>query len=119
MLGAINHSFYLAENKRHYLRFCGAFTYTEISTPAGFDAYAKAACRLGLSDGRNDYWSLHIREDERHGSWMVEEVAMPLLVQFPDQQQDVLLGYLQQREVEALAARATLRVCQEAQGGVS
>jgi hypothetical protein len=119
VLGVINHAFYLAENKRHYLRFCGAFTYTETSTPAGFWGYACAAKRLGLSDGSNDYWALHVREDERHGAWMVEQVALPLLQQFPGRQREVLLGYLLQREVEGLAGEATYRACREAERGLS
>jgi hypothetical protein len=114
VLSAINHSFYLAENKRHYLRFCGAFTYTELSTPASFESYAKAALRLGLSDGRSDYWSLHMREDERHGAWMLEDVAIPLLESMRDHQHDVLFGYAQQSFVETLAAGATTRACREA-----
>ncbi|WP_229456445.1 hypothetical protein, partial [Nostoc sp. CHAB 5715] len=24
------------------------------------------------------YWELHIREDERHGRWMLDDVALPL-----------------------------------------
>ena len=113
-LAAINHSFYLAENKRHYLRFCGAFTYTEVSTPASFDGYARAARRLGVSDGHSDYWSLHIREDTRHGAWMVDEVAAPLCERFPERRSEVLLGYQQQRLVEGLAGAATARECRRA-----
>jgi hypothetical protein len=119
VLGVINHAFYLAENKRQYLRFCGAFTYTETSTPAGFWGYARAAKRLGLSDGSNDYWALHVREDERHGAWMIEQVALPLLQQFPGRQREVLLGYLQQREIEGLASEATYEACREAERGLS
>lgn len=119
VLGAINHAFYLAENKRQYLRFCGAFTYTETSTPAGFWGYARAAKRLGFSDGQDDYWALHVREDKRHGAWMIEQVALPLLRQFPGRQRDVLLGYLQQREVEGLASEATYKACREAERGLS
>ncbi len=115
VLGAINHLFFLTENKRQYIRFCGAFTYTETSTPAGFCHYARAAERLGLSNGRDDYWALHVREDARHGAWMFEGVALPLLAQFPHHQRDLLLGYLQQREVESLAARATFYACQAAE----
>ncbi len=119
VLGAINHAFYLAENKQQYLRFCGAFTYTETSTPAGFWGYAEATKRPGLSDGQNDFWALHVREDERHGAWMIEQVALPLLQQFPGRQRDVLRGYLQQREVENLAGRATYNACREAERGLS
>lgn len=118
VLAAINHAFYLAENKRFFVRFCGAFTYTEVSTPISFRGYAAAARRLGLSDGRDDYWTLHIREDERHGRWMVDEVAAPMLERFPEHRRDLLFGYAQQRLVEADAANATLRACQYAMRGV-
>lgn len=114
VLSAINHAFYLTEYKRNYLRFCGAFTYTELSTPVSFRGYAAAAKRLGLSDGQRDYWSLHIREDERHGAWMVEEVALPLLERFPAHRREVLFGYAQQRLVEKLAGAATVRACRVA-----
>jgi hypothetical protein len=114
VLAVINHAFYLAENKRHYLRFCGAFTYTEVSTPASFDGYARAAKRLGLSDGCGDYWSLHVREDQRHGAWMIDDVALPLMQRFPERRQDILFGYAQQRALERMAGAATARACLEA-----
>jgi hypothetical protein len=117
VLAAINHSFHLAESKQLYLRFCGAFTYTEVSTPASFDGYARAAKRLGFSDGRDDYWSLHIREDQRHGAWMVDEVVVPLCERFPRHRREVLLGYEQQRFVESLAGAATTRECRAAAKG--
>lgn len=113
VLGAINHAFTLAERKQLYLRFCGAFTFTEVSTPASFDGYARAAARLGLSDG-DDYWALHIREDRRHGAWMVEQVVQPLCERFPERRHEVLLGYEQQRLVESLAGAATVRECRAA-----
>lgn len=114
VVAAINHAFALAESKRHYLRFCGAFTYTEVSTPASFDGYARAAQRLGLSDGHDDYWALHIREDRRHGAWMVEQVVIPLYARFPERQQEILFGYEQQRLVETLAGAATAAECRAA-----
>lgn len=117
VLSAINHAFYLAENKRFYLRFCGAFTYTELSTPVSFAGYAKAATRLGFSDGHADYWALHVREDARHGPWMLEQVALPLLTQFPERRRDVLFGYAEQRSVEAMAGAAVARACRAASEG--
>lgn len=116
VLSAINHSFYLAENKRFYLRFCGAFTYTELSTPVSFARYARAAARLGFTDGKSDYWSLHVREDARHGPWMLEQVALPLLSQFPERRRDVLFGYAQQRSVEKMAGAAVARACRASEG---
>lgn len=112
VLAVINHAFYLSENKRHYLRFCGAFTYREVSTPASFDAYVKAAERLKLSFGRGDYWSLHVCNDMRHGAWTLHDIALPLMQRFPERRQDVLLGYAQQRVLEGMAAAATARACQ-------
>ena len=41
--------------------------------------YLAAAQRLGLSDDASGYWALHIKEDERHGRQMVEDVAVPLI----------------------------------------
>ncbi len=114
VLAAINHAFFLAENKRHYVRFCGAFTYTEVSTPVSFRGFAAAAKRLGFAEDGRDYWSLHIREDERHGQWMVEEVAIPLALRFPERRHELLFGYAQQRVVEAMAAQATARECRAA-----
>ncbi|HEY8515453.1 MAG TPA: iron-containing redox enzyme family protein [Candidatus Binatia bacterium] len=114
VLGAINHAFTLAERKQLYLRFCGAFTFTEVSTPASFQGYARAAARLGLSDGHDDYWALHIREDRRHGAWMVEQVVQPLCERFPERRHELLLGYEQQRLVEGLAGAATARECRAA-----
>lgn len=117
VLSTINHAFYLAENKRFYLRLCGAFTYTELSTPVSFASYARAASRLGFSDGRADYWALHVREDARHGPWMLQQVAQPLLEQFPERRRDLLFGYAQQRCVEAMAGAAVARACREASEG--
>lgn len=114
VLSVINHAFNLSENKRHYLRFCGAFTYTELSTPVSYRGYARAAARLGFSNGHDDYWALHIREDARHGPWMLEQVAIPLLAQFPEQQEEVLFGYAQQRLVERTAGAAVVRACRAA-----
>lgn len=117
VLSAINHAFHLAENKRFYLRFCGAFTFTELSTPVSFAGYAQAAARLGFSDGHGDYWALHVREDARHGPWMLEQVALPLLEQFPERRRDVLFGYAEQRSVEAMAGAAVARACRAASEG--
>jgi hypothetical protein len=41
--------------------------------------YLAASRRCGLSDGASGYWELHIKEDERHGRQMLEEVALPLV----------------------------------------
>jgi hypothetical protein len=44
-----------------------------------YRAYLGAAQRVGLSEGACGYWALHIKEDERHGRQMTEEVAVPLV----------------------------------------
>ncbi|MFT3928533.1 MAG: iron-containing redox enzyme family protein [Myxococcales bacterium] len=116
ILATINHGFYLAENKRHYLRFCGAYTYAELATPAAYWAYAQAARRLGVSNGDDDYWSLHLREDGRHGRWMLEDVALPLLTRFPERRHEVLQGYLEQRVLAGLVRRALFEACRKADG---
>lgn len=41
--------------------------------------YLAAGRRNGLSDAAGGYWELHIKEDERHGRQMLEEVALPLV----------------------------------------
>jgi hypothetical protein len=44
-----------------------------------YRAYLGAAERCGLSETACGYWALHIKEDERHGRQMLEEVALPLV----------------------------------------
>jgi hypothetical protein len=70
-LAIINHSFLLSERKRFFLRYIGGLLYTEVSVPSAFRNYLAAAERLGLSEKARGYWDLHIREDERHGRWML------------------------------------------------
>lgn len=114
VLAVINQAFYLSENRRHYVRFCGAFAYTETSTPASFARYVAAAKRLGFGDGRTDYWTLHVKEDQRHGQWMLDEIALPLIERFPEQAHELLRGYALQRLIESDAAQATARACRAA-----
>jgi hypothetical protein len=97
VLAAINHSFLLSERKRYYLRYIGGLLYTEISVPAAFRAYHACAQRLGLSASAMAYWDLHIREDERHGRWMLDDIALPLAKQYPAHAWELVLGYDQQR----------------------
>lgn len=47
-----------------------------------YRSYLAAARRVGLSEGAAGYWELHIKEDERHGRQMVEDVAVPLIDQY-------------------------------------
>ncbi len=44
-----------------------------------YRSYLVAAQNLGLAEGASGYWALHIKEDERHGRQMVDEVALPLV----------------------------------------
>ncbi len=44
-----------------------------------YRTYLHAAERLGLSERASGYWALHIKEDERHGRWMLDDVALPLV----------------------------------------
>lgn len=119
VLAVINQAFFLTESRSHYLRFCGAFTYTEVSTPASFARYVAAAQRLGLASGRTDYWTLHVKEDARHGQWMIDEIALPLIDRFPAQAPALLQGYARQRLIEGDAARATAEACRAAAGSRS
>ena len=97
VLAGINHSFLLSERKRFYLRYVGGLLYTEISVPAAFDNYRAAAERLGLSEAARGYWELHIKEDQRHGQWMLHDVALPLAAKYPAEAWEIVLGYDQQK----------------------
>jgi hypothetical protein len=114
VLAAINHSFLLSERKRYFLRYIGGLLYTEISVPLSFNNYQAAAERLDLHKGTLNYWQLHIREDERHGQWMLHDVAIPLITQYPDDAWELLLGYDQQRLISARAGASILKAAQAA-----
>jgi hypothetical protein len=109
VLAAINHSFLLSERKRFYLRYVGGLLYTEISVPAAFDNYRAAAERLGMSEAARGYWELHIREDERHGQWMLNDVALPLAARYPSEAWEIVLGYDQQRFISDRAGASVER----------
>jgi hypothetical protein len=96
VLAAINHSFLLSERKRFYLRYVGGLLYTEISVPSAFGHYRAAAERLNMSEAARGYWELHIKEDKRHGQWMLHDVAAPLAAKYPAEAWELLLGYDQQ-----------------------
>src|SRR5215207_6641126 len=114
VLAAINHSFLLSERKRFYLCYVGGLLYTEVSVPAGFENYRAAAERLGLSERARGYWELHIREDERHGRWMLEDVALPLAAMYPREARELLLGYDQQKLLSGRAGAGVARAAREA-----
>jgi hypothetical protein len=114
VLAGINHSFLLSERKRFYLRYVGGLLHTEISVPAAFDNYRAAAERLGMSEAARGYWELHIREDERHGQWMLHDVALPLAAKYPAQSWEIVLGYDQQRLMSERAGRSVERAVRAA-----
>jgi len=115
VLASINHNFLLTERKRHFLRYNGGLTYFEIAGPAIYTDYQQAAKRLGLSEASMSYWELHIREDERHGQWMLTEVALPLAEKYPDDAWELVLGYDQEKLLGDRAAAAVMTLIQNAQ----
>ncbi|MCU0549982.1 MAG: iron-containing redox enzyme family protein [Leptolyngbya sp. Prado105] len=96
-LATTNHNFLLTECKRHFLRYNGGLAYFEVAGPSAYRNYLAAAKRLELSDGAMGYWDLHIREDERHGRWMIENVTLPLVDMYPEQAWQLVLGYDQEK----------------------
>lgn len=109
ILAAINHNFLLTECKRYFLRYNGGLTYFEIVGPAIYKNYLTAAQRLQLSDAAMGYWELHIREDERHGRWMLDDVALPLVEMYPDRAWEIVLGYDQEKLIADRAGAAVVR----------
>lgn len=115
VLATINHSFLLSERKRFFLRYIGGLLYTEISVPASFRNYRAAAERMNLSEKAMGYWDLHIREDERHGQWMLHDVALPLASRYPNDGWELVLGYDQQKFMSDRAGAAVARAAREAE----
>lgn len=109
VLAAANHNFLLTQRKRHFLRYNGGLTYFEVAGPSIYRNYMTAAQRLGLSDTAMGYWELHIREDERHGRWMLEDVALPLAERYPEQAWELVLGYDQDKFMGDRIAVAVVR----------
>ncbi|MBD2185428.1 iron-containing redox enzyme family protein [Aerosakkonema funiforme] len=109
VLASINHNFLLTECKRYFLRYNGGLTYFEIVGPSIYKNYLTAAQRLKLSDAAMGYWELHIREDERHGRWMLDDVALPLVDMYPDEAWQIVLGYDQEKFMADRAGAAMVR----------
>ena len=109
VLAGINHSFLLSERKRFYLRYVGGLLYTEISVPAAFDNYRAAAERLVLPKAARGYWELHIREDQRHGQWMLYDIALPLAARYPAEAWEITLGYDQQKLISERSGASVAR----------
>lgn len=106
VLANINHSFYLCDRNRHFLRYMGGLLYTEVSVPASFVNYRQAGERLGLGKNAIEYWDLHIKEDKKHGQWMLDDVALPLVELYKENAWEILWGYDQQRFFSERAGRA-------------
>ncbi len=106
VLANINHSFTICERKRNFLRYIGSLLYFEISVPAAFQNYKIAGERLGFGEQAISYWDIHIKEDLRHGQWMLNEVALPLISHYKNSAWEILLGYDQQRFLSTRASQA-------------
>lgn len=109
VLACANHNFLLTERKRDFLRYCGGLTYFEVAGPGAYKNYLAAAQRLRLSDAAMGYWELHIREDERHGQWMLDDVALPLAQLYPHNAWELILGYDQEKLMSDRAAKAIVQ----------
>ena len=97
----------------NYLRYVGGLLYVEVSAPSSFQNYQKAGERIGLSDAGTGYWSTHIKEDIRHGEWMLNKVAFPLASKYPDQAWQVVLGYDQQKFISTRAIESIVESIRE------
>lgn len=106
VLTNINHSFFLSERKKIFLRYIGGLLYIEVSVPASFQNIKMAGERLGMVDKGVSYWDIHIREDIRHGQWMLDDVAFPLIEKYPDQAWDMVKGYDQQKFISSRSTSA-------------
>jgi Iron-containing redox enzyme len=109
VLACTNHNFLMTERKRHYLRYCGGLTYFEVAGPSAYHNYLNAAQRLDLSDAAMAYWDLHIREDERHGQWMLDDVALPLAEMYSNNAWELVLGYDQEKFMANRASESIVK----------
>ena len=115
VLANINHSFTMCEHKRNFLRYIGSLLYVETSVPTAFQNYKAAGKRLGLSQDAIGYWDVHIKEDIRHGQWMLNEVALPLIDRYRDAAWAIVFGYDQQRFLSTRATQAIARSVRQAE----
>jgi hypothetical protein len=113
VLASINHNFLLTECKRHFLRYNGGLAYFEVAGPAAYRTYLAAAQRLQLSDAAMGYWDLHVKEDERHGRWMVQNVTLPLSEMYSAEAWQMILGYDQEKYMGDRASEAVVRVIRQ------
>ncbi|PZV09141.1 MAG: hypothetical protein DCF22_19040 [Leptolyngbya sp.] len=113
VLASINHNFLLTECKRYFLRYNGGLAYFEVAGPAAYRTYLTAAKRLDLSDAAMGYWDLHVKEDERHGRWMVQNVTLPLSEMYTAEAWQMILGYDQEKLMGDRASEAVVRVIRQ------
>jgi Iron-containing redox enzyme len=113
VLASINHNFLLTQRKRNFLRYIGGFTYFEIVGPSVYQDYIAATDRLGLSQAAKGYWELHVKEDERHGQWMLHNVSLPLVDLYPQQAWELVLGYDQDKYMSDRAGNAIVKIIQD------
>lgn len=116
VLACANHNFLMTERKIYFLRYNGGLTYFEVAGPAAYRNYLAAAQRLELSKEAMGYWELHIREDERHGQWMLTDVSIPLADRYPQQAWELVLGYDQEKLMGDRAGDAIVRSAKAAEG---
>ena len=114
VLACANHNFLMTERKIHFLRYNGGLTYFEVAGPAAYRNYLAAAQRLELSQAAMGYWELHIREDERHGQWMLTDVSLPLAERYPAQAWELVLGYDQEKLMGDRAGVAIVQLAKAA-----
>ena len=114
VLACANHNFLMTERKIYFLRYNGGLTYFEVAGPAAYRNYLAAAQRLELSQAAMGYWELHIREDERHGQWMLTDVSLPLAERYPDRAWELVLGYDQEKLMGDRAGIAIVRLAKAA-----
>jgi hypothetical protein len=65
------------------------------------------------------YWELHIREDERHGQWMLNQAALPLAELYPYEAWELVLGYDQEKYMSDRAGEAVVQAVQAAESAAS
>jgi hypothetical protein len=118
VLANINHSFMVSEQKRKFLRYVGGLLYIEVSVPASFMNNKLAGERLGLSPEAISYWDIHIKEDIRHGQWMLDDVALPLVEKYEKDAWEIILGYDQQKYLSARASSSVVDSIQNCENAV-
>ncbi|MBW4663979.1 MAG: iron-containing redox enzyme family protein [Chroococcus sp. CMT-3BRIN-NPC107] len=115
VLACANYNFLMTERKIYFLRYNGGLTYFEVAGPAAYRNYLAAAQRLELSKEAMGYWELHIREDERHGQWMLTDVSLPLAERYPDRAWELVLGYDQEKLMGDRAGVSIVRLAKAAE----